>query len=176
MKYFQKITLCLAAIVVVALGNNASAAAPVAAYDPTGAADLTVTDSFSSGTITVNDAAGNGTGKAVIFTGTQDASVAMDIQVGTVKVGDTAASGAKLSSGANTVESGAILEITAATTGCIPGTLEVKSGGILKVDDGIIVPAAGGSDVFSAALTLKSGAKIQLGAGSTWSKNVTVSS
>jgi hypothetical protein len=53
--------------------------------------------------------------------------------------------------------------------------LEVKSGGILQVDDGVEVPATRGGDVFGSTLKLDSGSVIKLGAGSKWSKNVTVS-
>jgi len=166
MKYLQKMTLCLAAIVVVALGNKATAVADV--IDPTGTetADNTV---YAGTRIEINDAGGNRT-SAAILTGAN--TIPIDVQVGTVKVGDTAALGAKLSTGDNTVESGAILEITAATAGCVPGALEVKSGGILQVDAGVEVPDAG---VFGSTLKVDSGAIIKLGAGSKWSKDVTVS-
>lgn len=163
----------MAAIVFVALGSKVAAMAPLAPYDPTGSEDLTVTDSFTFGTIRVSDAAGNGTGKAVIFTGTQGASVGMDIQVGTVKVGDAAALGAKTTTGATTIESGAILEITAATENCIAGNVEVKSGGILQVDADI--PASDGPFASGAGLTVRSGAILKLGAGKKWSKNLTIS-
>ena len=175
MKYFQKITLCLAAIVVMALGNKAvAAAAPGAAFDATGGTDLTVTDSYISGTITVNDV-DISDGKAVIFTGTHDVSVAMNIEHGLVKVG---AGGAKTTQGLTKVINPAagvasILEITAATANCIAGDVEVESGGILQVDDDI--PASGGPFAIGADLTVRGGAVLKLAAGVTWSKNVTVS-
>ena len=161
MKYLQKTTLCLAAIVLIALGNKAAASADV--IDPTGTevADATV---YAGARIEINDAGANGT-SAAILTGAN--TIDIDIKVGKIKVGDAAAIGAKLSTGANTVESGAILEITAATADCIPGDLEVKSGGILQVDDGVDVPDTG---VFGSTLQVDSGAIIKLGAGSKWSK------
>ena len=165
MKYLQKTTLCLAAIVVVALGNKVAA---MAVIDPEGTevANNTV---FEGTKIVILDGAGNGQSAAIL---TGDNTIPIEVQVGKIKVGDLAAPGAKLSTGANTVESGAILEITEATADCIPGDLEVKSGGILQVDDDI--PASGGPFAFGADLTVRSGAIIKLGAGVKWSKNVTV--
>ncbi len=167
MKYFQKITLSVLAIVVMALGNNAVAVADV--IDPTGTetADSTV---YTGTLIEINDGAGNGQ-SAAILTGANTKDI--DIQVGKLKVGDAAASGAKTTTGVTTVESGAILEITAATADCIAGDVEINSGGILQVDDNI--PASGGPFASGADLTVHSGAILKLGAGVTWSKNVTVS-
>ena len=167
MKYLQKTTLCLAAIVVVALGNKVAASADV--IDPTGT-DVVDATVYAGTRIEINDTGVNGT-SAAILTGAN--TIDIDIKVGKIKVGDAAATGAKLSIGANTVENGAILEITEATADCIPGDLEVKSGGILQVDDDI--PASGGPFASGADLTVRSGAIIKLGAGVKWSKDVTVS-
>jgi hypothetical protein len=171
MKYFQKISLSLLAIVVMTLGNKVAATAHT--FDPD-TTDLTDNTAYVTGgdSIVVDDnASANGTGNAVILTGAS--SVPLDVLHGILKVGNSAATGsvaAIASTGANTVENGAILEITAATTGCIPGALEVKSGGILQVDANI----PSGSDVFGSTLQIDSGAVLKLGSGVTWGKDINV--
>ena len=165
MKYFQKITLCLAAIVVVALGNNVMAAAHNITVDGADAGDYTVAGGTS--VINVNDVDADADGGAVTLTGTSDAP--LDIINGIVQVGT---GGSKTTAGATTVEIGAILEITAATANCIAGDVEVKAGGILQVDDNI--PASGGPFATGADLTVHSGAVIKLGAGKTWAKDINV--
>ena len=166
MKYFQKITLSVLVIVVMALGNNAVAVADV--IDPTGTetADSTV---YTGTLIEINDGAGNGQ-SAAILTGANTKDI--NIQVGKLEVGNTAASGAKTTKGATTVQNGAILEITAGTADCIAGDVEINSGGILQVDANI--PASGGPFATGADLTVHSGAVIKLGAGKTWAKDINV--
>ena len=156
----------MAAIVVVALGNKVAASNLI---NPTGT-EVADDNVYTGIGIVISDGAGNGQSAAIL---TGDNTIPIDVQVGKIKVGDAAAPGAKLSTGANTVESGAILEITQATADCIPGDLEVKSGGILQVNDDI--PASGGPFATGADLTVRSGAIIKLGAGVKWSKDVTVS-
>ena len=165
MKYLQKITLSLLAIVVVALGSNAVAAAHDITVDGLDAGDYTVTGGTS--VINVNDVDADMDGGAVTLTGTSD--VPLHIINGIVQVGT---GGSKTTAGATTVEIGAILEITAATANCIAGDVEVKAGGILQVDDNI--PASGGPFATGADLTVHSGAVIKLGAGKTWSKDINV--
>ena len=130
MKYLQKITLCLAAIVVVVLGNKATAMT----LDPSDEDQVDSTN-YTGQSLTVNDAGYDG--GSIILTNPADAT--LDIEIGgVVKVGS---SGGKTGTGATTVESGAILEIAAATAACIGGATEVMSGGIIHVDAGVEVPA-----------------------------------
>jgi hypothetical protein len=171
MKYLQKITLSLLAIVVMALGSNATATTHT--FDPDNAdiIDSGVYTSAGDSILVNDDASVNGTGKAVILTGAS--TVPLDVLHGILKVGDIAALGAKTTTDVTTVRNGAILEITAATANCIAGDLEVNAGGILQVDDNI--PASGGPFASGADLIVHNGAIIKLGAGVTWSKDVTVS-
>ena len=172
MKYFQKITLCLAAIVVMALGNKAVAAITVEGEDAT-------QHLLAGGLVTVNDVDSNTNGGAVVFTN-NTSTANLDIVAGIVQVGaaskvlptDVGTLAGLLPSGNTTVENGAILEITAATANCIAGDVEVKLGGILQVDDNI--PASGGPFATGADLTVHSGAVIKLGAGITWAKDINV--
>ena len=120
------------------------ASAPGTAFDATGGHDLAVTASYTSGTILVNDNDIED-GKGVIFSGNNTAD--MNIEAGIVKVGTA---GAKTCSGATTVKSGAILQITAASAGSIAGDIEIKTGGILMVDSGVAIPASGPSYLFLA--------------------------
>lgn len=166
MKYLQKTTLCLAAIVVMALGNNVMAADVIDPTD-TEVANNTV---YAGTKIVILDGAANGQ-SAAILTGVN--TIPIEVQVGKMKVGDAAAPGAKTTTGATTIESGAILEITAATENCIAGNVEVKSGGILQVDADI--PASDGPFASGAGLTVHSGAILKLGAGKKWSKDLTIS-
>ena len=165
MKYLKNTTLCLAAIVLIALGNKAAAATII---DPA-SVDQVDSTNYTGASLIVNDTSGDG-GSIIL---TNPANATLDIGTGgVVKVGLIGLDTGKTGTGATTVENGAILEITAATADCIPGDLEVKSGGILQVDDGVDVPDTG---VFGSTLQVDSGAIIKLGAGSKWSKNVTVS-
>lgn len=162
MKYLQKTTLCLAAIVVVALGNNVMATT----LDPS-SVDQVYPDDYTGVSLTVNNANNDG-GSAIL---THPANATLDIATGgVVKVGTL---GGKTGTGATTVENGGILDITAATTDCIAGNVEVKSGGILQVDADI--PASDGPFASGAGLTVRSGAILKLGAGKKWSKNLTIS-
>lgn len=176
MKYFQKITLCLAAIVVMALGNKAAASITIdpSAPDQLDAASHTghsimVIDSLADG--------GNDDGGSILFTNADNASIEIKsngiVKVGTTGLGISGTDVAKTGTGSVVVDSGGVLEITAATADCIAGDVEVESGGILQVDDDI--PASGGPFATGADLTVHSGAIIRLGAGVTWSKDVTVS-
>ena len=144
MKYFKKMACPLYAITVFASGSEAMATAPGTAFDATGGHDLTVTTSYTSGTILVEDH-DIADGKGVIFTGSNTAD--MNIEAGIVKVGSA---GAKTCSGATTVKSGAILQITAASAGSIAGDIEIKTGGIIMVDSGVAIPASGPSYLFLA--------------------------
>jgi hypothetical protein len=162
MKYLQKTTLCLAAIVVVALGNKVTATT----LDPS-SVDQVDTNDYAGASLTVNDASGNG--GSIILTDPEDATLSI-VTGGVVKVGTF---GGKTGTGATTVENGGILDITATTTDCIAGNVEVKSGGILQVDADI--PASGGPFASGAGLTVRSGAILKLGAGKKWSKNLTIS-
>ncbi len=134
----------LYAITVFASGSEAVASAPGTAFDATGGNDLAVTASYTSGTILVNDNDIED-GKGVVFSGNNTAD--MNIEAGIVKVGTA---GAKTCSGATTVKSGAILQITAASAGSIAGDIEIKAGGILMVDSGVEIPASGPSYLFLA--------------------------
>lgn len=158
----------MAAIVAVALGNNVMAATPhVITEDGVDAGSYTVAGGTTS-VINVNDIDADTDGGAVTLTGASD--VPLDIINGIVQVGT---GGAKTTTGATTVRNGAILEITEATTDCIAGNVEVKSGGILQVDADI--PASGAPFASGAGLTVHSGAILKLGAGKKWSKNLTIS-
>ena len=157
----------MAAIVVVALGNNVMAAAHNITVDGADEGDYTVAGGTSVINVNDVDADADADGGAVTLTGTSDAP--LDIINGIVQVGT---GGSKTTAGATTVEIGAILEITAATANCIAGDVEVKAGGILQVDDNI--PASGGPFATGADLTVHSGAVIKLGAGKTWAKDINV--
>jgi len=159
MKYFQKTTLCLAAIVVVALGNKATATT----LDPSSVDQVDAND-YAGASLIVNDASGDG--GSIILTDPENATLSI-VTGGVVKVGTL---GGKTGTGATTVENGGILDITAATAGCVPGALEVKSGGILQAD--VNVPS--GSSVFGSTLKMNSGSVLKLGAGVVWGKNIDV--
>ncbi len=116
----------------------------ITSFDKLAAVTLDPTDSDEvdntnySGTVVINDTAGNGSGGAIIFTGNSTATV--EIQKGKVKVGNAAASGAKTSAGKTVVDAESILEITEANVGVVLGDAEVMSGGIISVDPDVIVP------------------------------------
>ncbi|MCE2716945.1 MAG: hypothetical protein ACK4V2_06745 [Pseudomonadota bacterium] len=116
----------------------------ITSFDKLAAVTLDPTDSDEvdntnySGTVVINDTAGNGSGGAIIFTGNSTATV--EIQKGKVKVGNAAASGAKTSAGKTVVDAESILEITEANVGAVLGDAEVMSGGIISVDPDVIVP------------------------------------
>jgi len=152
----------LAAIVVVALGNKATATT----LDPSSVDQVDAND-YAGAILIVNDASGDG--GSIILTDPENATLSI-VTGGVVKVGTL---GGKTGTGATTVENGGILDITAATAGCVPGNVEVKSGGILQVDADI--PASGGPFASGAGLTVHSGAILKLGAGKKWSKNLTIS-
>jgi hypothetical protein len=77
-----------------------------------------------------------------------------------------------------------MLEILASPLAdCIPGVTTIQSGGILKVVDGVTVPAANDAgDLFgidadgSDTLKFNSGAVLRLGHGVTWARAITVGS
>jgi hypothetical protein len=144
MKSFKAMACHLYAITVFTSGSEAVASAPGTAFDATGGNDLEVTASYTSGTILVNDNDIED-GKGVVFSRNNTAD--MNIEAGIVKVGTA---GAKTSSGATTVKSGAILQITAASAGSIAGDIEIKTGGIIMVDSGVEIPASGPSYLFLA--------------------------
>lgn len=152
----------MAAIVVVALGNKATATT----LDPSSVDQVDAND-YAGAILIVNDASGDG--GSIILTDPENATLSI-VTGGVVKVGTL---GGKTGTGATTVENGGILDITAATAGCVPGNVEVKSGGILQVDADI--PASGGPFASGAGLTVHSGAILKLGAGKKWSKNLTIS-
>ena len=152
----------MAAIVVVALGNKATAMT----LDPS-TVDQVYPDDYTGVSLTVNDASGNG--GSAILTDPENATLSI-VTGGVVKVGTL---GGKTGTGATTVENGGILDITAATTDCIAGNVEVKSGGILQVDADI--PASGGPFASGTGLTVHSGAILKLGAGKKWSKDLIIS-
>ncbi len=169
MKYFQKVTLSLLVIVAMTLGNKAVAAITVEGEDST-------QHLATGGAVTVNDTNIANSG-AVVFTAA-GSTADLVITAGIVRVGaaskvlpaDVGTLAGLLPSGATTVQSGAILEITAATAGCVAGALEVESGGILQVD--VDVPS--GSSAFGSTLKMDSGSVLKLGAGKTWGKNISV--
>ena len=94
----------------------------------------------------------------------------------TVQVGGAGAS--KLTSGLHTING--ILELlSGASTGCVPGQTAIQSGGILKVNAGITVPASDWStDLFGVGtadtLQFNSGSTLKLGNGASWARNITV--
>ncbi len=155
----------MAAIVVAALGNKVAATT----LDPS-AVDQVYPDDYTGVSLTVNNANNDG-GSAIL---THPANATLDIATGgVVKVGLIGSDIGQTGTGATTIENGGILDITAATTDCIAGNVEVKSGGILQVDADI--PASGGPFASGAGLTVHSGAILKLGAGKKWSKNLTIS-
>ncbi len=59
---------------------------------------------------------------------------------------------------------------------CVPGAMEVESGGTLEVDASLIVPrvgAAGSGDLFG-TLKFNVGAILMLGNASNWARAITV--
>jgi sugar lactone lactonase YvrE len=87
----------------------------------------------------------------------------------------------KLTAGVITVPSNGLLEIMAATAASVPGITEVQSGGILQVAASVHVPANSSShgDIFNngstgGSLKFDTGAKLKLGDGSSWARNITV--
>lgn len=189
MKNIKKIMWGLLALVVVA----ARTATHAATVTDNGTIDTTidpaavdydidstaVTTHSTTAKIIVNDQSGNGSGGAVTFSGNTWAPV--EVQIGTVKVG----TGGSHLTQATTVQSGGILEITDNTAGCIAGPVVVQNGGAIQVDAGKTVPADGTNDATNGIydqfagtdnIIIHNGAKIILGNGSTWGKNVNVTS
>ena len=96
----------------------------------------------------------------------------------TVQVGGAAGSSSKLTSALHTIN-GTLELLSGASTGCVPGQTVIQSGGILKVAASITVPQYNWtSDLFgttaSDTLQFLSGAKLVLGDGVNWQRNITV--
>ncbi len=171
----KNITKFLFAIVIIASWEKAMAVT----IDPTG--NEIDTTNHAGGALTVEDT--NHDGGSVAFTDPADAT--LDIQNGgVVKVGtvpDGFGGGGtvigKTGSGTTAIWDGSVLEITDNTANCIAGALEVNIGGKIKVDDGVTVPVDGDTnDQIADSLILHDGAIIQLGANSTWTRDVIVTS
>jgi len=174
MKYFQKIGLRFGAIVAVAFAGNVMGS--ISQYGVDG-------NDYSSGDLTINDA-DYSDGKAVVLTSDTGASNNIIIDSGIVRVGaaskvdmtdigESASLGVLATTGNINVHTAGILEITAATPDCVRGHTEIQSGGRVKVDASVTIPAAGdaSTDVFG-GLKFHSGSVLVLGPGANWQRDI----
>ena len=132
--------------------NTGAAVSSIAA--PSGAALLTIA---GSGVVTAGDMSSSSTPLSI---------------PGVMYVG--ASSTSKMPTGVATVPNGGLLKLMGNTASSVPGDTQLQSGAVLEVADSVTVPAHTGADIFG-TLKFDSGASLKLGVGSTWARNISVS-